>query len=196
MVETIAPVVYGRARSRYWLSVCAHACAATGAAGAVGAVLGTVGRLAGAPWGSAGLAALAAIAALYGLAELTGVSLPAPRSRRQVPDWWRTFFSLPVAAALYGAGLGVGLLTFLRHATFLVVAAAAVAGGDPVVGAALCAPFGLARGLSVAIGATADQGSAVGRLEALEATGVVGVANGVALTVIGATAALAALARP
>src|SRR4029450_14056998 len=74
-----------------------------------------------------------------------------PQLRRQVPQWWRTFFSVPVAAFLYGAGLGVGFLTYLAHGTLVVVAVAAVASGKPLVGAALLAPFGLARGLSVLV---------------------------------------------
>jgi len=71
--------------------------------------------------------------------------------REQVPQWWRTFFPRYVAAALYGAGLGVGFLTFLSHGTFVVVSAIAVATGDPLIGAMVTAPFGLARGLSVLV---------------------------------------------
>jgi hypothetical protein len=85
-----------------------------------------------------------------------------------VPDWWRTFFSFGPAAFLYGMGLGIGFLTFLAHGTLVVVSAAAVASGRPLLGAALLAPFGLARGLSALVAGrvrTAEEGSAlVGRL--------------------------------
>ena len=73
-----------------------------------------------------------------------------PQLRRQVPDWWREFFPWPVAAFLYGAGLGVGFFTYLSHGTLVVVALAALASGDPLVGAAIVRPFGLVRGLSAA----------------------------------------------
>jgi hypothetical protein len=55
-----------------------------------------------------------------------------------------------VAATLYGAGLGIGFLTYLAHGTLVVVSAAAFASGRPAVGALLLAPFGLVRGVSAA----------------------------------------------
>jgi len=53
--------------------------------------------------------------------ELTPVSVPVAQLRRQVPEWWRTFFGRRVASVLYGAGLGVGFLTYLSHGTLVVV---------------------------------------------------------------------------
>ena len=150
MVETITPVVHGgRAR---WLSTLAlHTLGATVTAGVFGAALGWVGGLLDAPWGRPGLIALAVIAAAYGLAELSRRRrLPIPQLRRQVPDWWRTFFGRQVAAVLYGAGLGIGFFTYLAEGTLVVVTFAAVASGRPEVGALLMVPFGLVRGLSAA----------------------------------------------
>ena len=46
----------------------------------------------------------------------SGLPVPVPQLRRQVPDWWRTFFPPHVAAFLYGIGLGPGFLTYLRPA--------------------------------------------------------------------------------
>src|SRR4029450_7513290 len=107
-----------------------------------------VGQSLGAPWGRAGAIALAAVAILYALAELPRVSLVVPQLRRQVPDWWREEFGWPVAATLYGAGLGIGFFTYLGHGTLVVVAAGATASGNPAVGALIVATFGLVRGLS------------------------------------------------
>ena len=76
-----------------------------------------------------------------------------PQLRRQVPDWWRTFFDWPIAATLYGAGLGIGFLTYLAHGTLVAVSFGAFASGDPLIGAAVVVPFGLARGLSAAMAA-------------------------------------------
>jgi hypothetical protein len=133
-------------------------------AAAFGAILGVAGSLLGAPWGGGGALLVAVVAVLFLLRESGVVSAPVPQLRRQVPQWWRTFFSLPVAAFLYGAGLGVGFITYLTHGTLVVVAVAAGASGRPLVGAALVAPFGVARGLSVLVAArvrSPEEGSAM-----------------------------------
>lgn len=153
MVETIAPVVYGR-RTRYLRAVALHALAAAASAALTGALLGAIGVLAGAPLPGAPLI-VAAAAALYAARELLGLPVPLPELRRQVPLWWRSFFAPGSAAALYGAGLGPGFTTHLGSGTLVAVAAAALAYGDPLLGAALMAPFGLARGLAVLVAAGA-----------------------------------------
>jgi len=149
MVETITPVVYG-SRARWAIAFLLHVVGATATAALFGAALGAVGALLDAPWGRAGALVLAVAAGVYALGELPRVTATVPQLRRQVPDWWREFFSWPVAAVLYGAGLGVGFFTYLSHGTFVVVAVGALASGDAVVGALVVAPFGLARGLSAA----------------------------------------------
>ncbi len=149
MAETITPVVHG-GRARWLGALMLHALGASLTAGLLGATLGWAGGLLGAPWGRAGLVALATVAAVYAIGELTDLRVPVPQLRRQVPDWWRTFFGRPATAALYGAGLGVGFLTYLAHGTLVVVAFAAIASGRPLIGAALMAPFGLVRGMSAA----------------------------------------------
>jgi len=146
MVETITPVVHG-GRGRWGRALALHMLGATATAALFGAAVAGLGRALGAPWGRAGLLALAAAAALYALGELRVLAIPIPQLRRQVPDWWRTFFGHDLAAALYGAGLGVGFLTYLANGTLVVVALAALASGSPAIGAAIVAPFGLFRGL-------------------------------------------------
>jgi len=153
MVETIAPVVYGRRRS-YYFAVALHAFFATVTAAVLGLVLGTVGAALGAPWDGAGWIVAAAIAAVYTLRELMRLPVPLFDRRRQVPEWWRTFYPRYVAASLYGAGLGIGFLTFLSFGTFVVVIAIALLAGDPLIGMLMVAPFGLARGLSVLVSAS------------------------------------------
>src|SRR5215470_5159812 len=110
MAETITPVVHGGSRRAWAWSLFVHVLGAVIAAGALGAVLGGFGALLGAPWGRAGVIAVAALAGAYLVAEF-GVGVPVPQLRRQVPDWWRTFFPPGVAAFLYGIGLGPGFLT-------------------------------------------------------------------------------------
>lgn len=157
MVETITPVVHGGSRSRYLLSIALHTLGATLAAAAFGALLGALGAVLDAPWGRAGVAAIAAVAAVYLLREGFGLPVPIPDRHRQVPEWWRTFFSPSMAAFLYGLGLGIGFLTFLTFGTFVAVAVAAFVSGDALVGAALCGCFGLTRGLSVLVGASGGE---------------------------------------
>ncbi len=168
MVETIAPVVYG-SRARYAIAVGLHMLGATLAAALFGAVLGTLGLALGAPWGRAGLIVIAGGGVVYAAREALGLPIPIFDAKRQVPDWWRTFFAPHVTAFLYGAGLGIGFLTFLRHGTLVVVALAALVSGDPVTGVVLIAPFGFARALA-ALGAAwaIDEEQAQLRVVALE----------------------------
>ena len=193
MVETITPVVHG-GRGRWLGALALHAFGAAITAAVFGAALGWIGSLLGAPWGRAGLVALAAVAVIYAAGELSDHRAPVPQLRRQVPDWWRTFFGRPVASLLYGAGLGVGFLTFLADGTLLVVGFAALASGRPVVGALLVAPFGLTRGLSAAVAWRSDSPE---RSRTLVDRLVAGsdarrrAANGVALVAVAALAAIA-----
>lgn len=150
MVETISPVVHGGRTRSYWLNISLHTAGALIAAGAIGALLGGVGAALGAPWGSLGILLVVAFGVAYALRDLLRLPIPMPELRRQVPEWWRSFFSAPVTSMLYGLGLGVAFFTHLSFGTFVVVAIAAVATGDPLGGALLCAPFGLGRALVVA----------------------------------------------
>jgi hypothetical protein len=188
MVETITPVVHGGRRSRWAVVLGLHVAGAAAAAGAFGAVLGALGSALGAPWGAAGLVAIAAVGALYLAREAFGLPIPVPQLRRQVPDWWRTFFPFAPAAFLYGMGLGVGFFTFLAHGTFVVVSAAALATGRPALGATLMAPFGLARGLSAVVAmrsrSTEEGADLVGRLADAASRPVWRVAHVVALGMI------------
>jgi hypothetical protein len=193
MVETITPVVHGGRTRRWALALALHVAGAGVAAAAFGAVLGAAGMALGAPWGAAGFVAIGALGALYLTREAFGVRVPVPQLRRQVPDWWRTFFGFETAALLYGMGLGIGFLTFLRHGTFVVVGAAAIATGRPLLGALLVAPFGVARGLSATVASTSrtqEDGTALVGLLSSSASWVGWrVAHAVALiAVIGAAA--------
>jgi hypothetical protein len=195
MVETITPAVHGGRRAGYWLSVGAHLLGATAAASTVGLLAGGVGALLGAPWGAAGSAAVAAAGVLYALHALVGLPVPRPQRPRQVPDWWRTFYSPVTSSCLYGVGLGIGFLTFLSFGTFAVVALVAVAGGDPVAGAVVCGPFGAARGLSVLLGCgctEAERSAAVAdRIQAVGLGRAPGAVNGAVMVALAALAVAA-----
>lgn len=185
MVETIAPVVHGGRNRSYRKAVALHVLGATMSAGLFGALLGILGDVVGGPWGAAGLLALAAVAFVYFLRESLGLPIPLFDRRRQVPEWWRTFYSRGTAALLYGLGLGAGFFTYLSYGTFVAVSAGAFLSGSPLAGALLGAPFGLARGFSVIAGRRPD---AVERLEgAVQGPGV-RIANAGALALLGVAA--------
>ena len=168
MVETISPVVHGGRNRRYWSSLALHVVAATVTAGAFGALLGGAGALASAPWGSVGVTIVCIVAGLYVLREAAGLPVPVFDRHRQVPEWWRTYFSAPVAALLYGAGLGIGFMTFLTFGTFVAVSVGAFISGDVVTGMVICAPFGLAR--SLALLTASENRDTVHRLDSLATT--------------------------
>lgn len=189
MVQTITPVVHGGRRSRWSMTLALHTLGAVVSAGAFGVALGTVGAVLGAPWGTAGGLLVGALALLYAARELFGLPIPIPDRRRQVPEWWRTTFSARTAAFLYGLGLGIGFFTYLRFGTLVVVSAVAVGSGDPLAGAVVLAPFGLARGLSVAVvwaGVSTERVQRVaGRLESLAEGSMPAVANISILLILG-----------
>jgi hypothetical protein len=193
MVETIAPVVHGDNRSRYRVTLVLHALGAVLAAAMVGALAGTIGMVLGAPWGIWSFVAVGSVAMIYAVREITGLKIPIPDRHRQVPLWWRSFYSAPVAGFLYGLGIGVGYLTYLSFGTYVAVTVGAIAWGSPLLGAALGAPFGLGRALSVALAnrsAGEDRPSGIDRVDDLAGTRRPHVFNGVALI---ATAAMALL---
>ncbi|MGH2819187.1 MAG: hypothetical protein ACRDJ5_00890 [Actinomycetota bacterium] len=192
-METITPAVHGGRRLRYLGALVLHVAGATLSAAVFGLLLGGLGRLLAAPWGVPGALLVGGVAALYAGREALGLPIPIPDRHRQVPEWWRSFFSPAVSSLLYGLGLGIGFLTFLTFGTFVAVAVAAVVSGDPLTGALVCGAFGIARGLSVLAAAwagSADEASGVvDRLEDLAVTRWPRAANAAVLV---ATAGVAA----
>jgi len=141
MVETFTPAVCG-SRARQRLAIVLFALAAILASAALGAVLGLVGSLIGTRPALIGAAALAFLALLR---ETAILPLPIPQSRRQVPERWQYELPLPLWSTGYGAGLGVGFLTFQPVATFWVACAAALALGRPLAAAGCFALYGAGR---------------------------------------------------
>src|SRR5215207_5059274 len=160
MVETITPVVHGGSRSRWGISLALHAIAAAVAAAIVASLLAGAGALLGAPWGVPGATLVVAAAAMYVAREL-GARVPVPQLRRQVPDWWRTFFPPHVAAFV---------------------------SGRPLLGSAVLAPFGLARGLgpvlAFGVRSPSDAADLVERLDRSASRARWRVANALALSAV------------
>jgi hypothetical protein len=164
MAETISPAVHGGRSRMYWRAVAVHVLGSSLAGAVLGLMLGFLGAALGGPWQNSGPLVVALVATAYFLRVTAGLSVPLLHRRRQVPDWWRTFYSPAVSSFMYGLGLGTGFGTFASFGTFTAVAVAAAATGSPLGGAALCGLFGAARGLAVLAGAgaiDAEQGAAV-----------------------------------
>jgi hypothetical protein len=162
----------------------------------LGALLGATGALVGAPWGRGSVLTVGVVALAYAAREVFRVPVPIPELRRQVPEWWRGAFGPRLAAFLYGFALGPGFFTHLRHGTFVVAAAAAVALGDPLLGVVMLAPFGLARAIAVAFASASRTEPALAatgeRLERLGSGQVPRTANAVALLALAAATAFVA----
>jgi hypothetical protein len=141
MVETFTPAVCG-SRPRQRLALAVFALGTLVASAALGAALGFSGSFIGT---RPALIAAAILAFLAALREAGVVRLPVPQSRKQVPERWRYDLPLPVWSAGYGAGLGVGILTFQPVATFWVACAAALALGRPLLAAACFSLYGAGR---------------------------------------------------
>jgi hypothetical protein len=143
VAETVAPVVHG---VRRWLvAVAAFAAGSVAAGAALGWALGWASGRAGGG-GEHGAWAAVAVVAAYAASEAGFVHLPVPQLRRQVPQRWREVLPLPATALLYGAGLGVGFVTYVPVATLAAVAAA-VALSDPGAGMIALGAFGAGRAL-------------------------------------------------
>jgi hypothetical protein len=161
MLSTITPFGERSRGHRYYL---------TAAWFVAGAILGgaTLGGLA------AGLAALAAAAGVAGrpgwmaslaaAAAATGAAVDAgafgeviPLWRRQVDDGWLSRYRRWVYASGFGWQIGVGVATYIMTAAVFLVVVLAALTGQPLTALAVCAGFGLARG--VAVLATARAGT-------------------------------------
>jgi hypothetical protein len=190
MVETISPVVHGGRNRSYWVSLLLHIVSTTITAAAFGGLLGFVGGLFDAP-GDAWLIALAVVAGLYFMREAFVLPIPVPQRKKQVPEWWRNFYSRPVAALLYGVGLGVGYFTYLTYGTFVAVTIGAVVSGDPSTGAWIVGPFGFARAVALAWTGRTDadrSGALLEKLDALATSRGPSLVNGLAILSVGLSA--------
>ena len=196
MAETITPVVHGGSRRKWGAAVAAHTLGASLSSAALGAALGWAGGALGAPWGVSGLLVLVVAGGVYAARELLGLPVPVPERRRQVPEHWRWRYPANVASFLYGVGLGIGFLTHVRHGTLVAVSVAAAATGNPVAGALVMAPFGLARGISliVTVRARTSEGlrGVSDRLDRVAASRLPRLVNGGALLSLAAAAGVVA----
>jgi hypothetical protein len=153
MLASITPLGERGRHSRWGITVTAFLLASGAAGAALGALAGALGALT-VP-GSVGLgtrlAALAAAGALALALDARPGRVPGPR--RQVNEEWLRAFRGWVYGLGYGAQLGVGLSTVVSSAALYLAVVAALATGDPALGALVLGCFGAARGLTLLAGA-------------------------------------------
>jgi hypothetical protein len=156
MVGTIAPLVQevderGQRTRAQWI-LAAHVLSTAAGALAVGAAIWALrlGLEAVAPHRARQLVAwgpvLLALAALYLLAAVLTGSLRLPMLDRQVPQEWRVRLGPERASLAYGFVLGTGVLTRINSPAFYLLPLAVLVTPSPVLGLALAAVYGLARG--------------------------------------------------
>jgi hypothetical protein len=113
-------------------------------------LLGLLGAIAHIGDGGLGSAVAVAIAAIAAVLEATGARV-FPQVRRQVPEPWRRRLPVGVAAALYGALLGLGFTTFVMTFAVWALAGISVALGSLRVGLLIGLGFGLGRAVPVVL---------------------------------------------
>jgi hypothetical protein len=146
MVETLGG---GAARQKLFSCAAFTAGALAGGAATFG-VLAALGRLAHGAGGASAAAIAGAIALAAAVGEARGVRI-FPQIRRQVPEAWRRVLPLPLAAAVYGALLGLGFTTFVLTLGVWALAGISFALGDPRLGLEVGLAFGAGRALPVVV---------------------------------------------
>ena len=154
MIGTIIPTVCGNSSQRMNIRkpglLALHGLGYVIGAIAAGAVVGVIGRFvlmlfAAKPTVGFVFTAIGIVSVLYGLHELGFLRLPAPQSRRQVPQHWRHELRPSLMVFLYGLGLGPGFFTAIPATSFYVLVAAVLLQADVVYGALAFAVYGLGR---------------------------------------------------
>lgn len=189
MLSSITPFGEKARRHRYWVTAGWYLAGAVLGGATLGAVaaglaaaVAAVGQVG--PWAYATGAALAAAGALVDAGAFGPVL---PLIRRQVDDRWLAHYRPWVYGAGFGWQIGVGFATYLMTAGVVVVVGLGVLSGSPLMAWTLGVVFGLARGCTVFLTASATTAARLrsmhGRLETVGPAvrrAVAGVQGGVA----------------
>ncbi|HXA54524.1 MAG TPA: hypothetical protein VNV37_06585 [Solirubrobacteraceae bacterium] len=148
MLASITPLGE-RSRGFSWqVTATAFAIGAIGAGAAAGASVAALGSLLprGQAWRTIALLVVLGIAFLCDATPLRG---RLPSTRRQVNEDWMTRYRGWVYGVAFGAQLGVGVATIVTSAAIYATGAVVFLCGDPAIGAAIGAVFGLVRAMSL-----------------------------------------------
>jgi hypothetical protein len=157
MVETIGPTGHTGGRRTTLAALVTFTVGAIVGGAATFGLLALAGALVGDADSSAAYLVAAGVAAAAALVEARGTRI-VPQVRRQLPEHWRRFMPMPLAAGLYGVLLGLGFTTFVLSYGVWALAGISFALGDPAIGIALGALFGVGRAIPViALAPAADR---------------------------------------
>jgi hypothetical protein len=148
MLASITPLGERSRGSSWHVTATAFAIGAVGAGAVAGASVAALGSLlpGATAWRTLGLLVALGVALLFDATPLRG---RLPTTRRQVNEDWLTRYRGWVYGVAFGAQLGVGVATIVTSASIYATVAVAFLCGDPAVGAAIGALFGLVRALSL-----------------------------------------------
>lgn len=139
---------------RLWLkAVSAYTLAGSATAAGVGAALGAVGKAfipagAHASTGPHVAPILATLAGVLAARELGWLKFRLPEVPRQTHKMWFAQFGFVTAAGMWGAHIGLGAATVIKHGGLFMVAALALVLG-PMKGSVLMLAFWLGRALPI-----------------------------------------------
>ena len=119
---------------------------AAGAMAGGGAAAGGSLLPGGTAWRTLALLVALGVALLFDATPLSG---RLPTTRRQVNEDWLTRYRGWVYGVAFGAQLGVGVATIVTSAAIYATGAVAFLCGDPAIGAAIGAVFGVVRAMSL-----------------------------------------------
>ncbi len=167
MVGTIGPIVYGENRFgklpiTLWIHIVGYVLGGAilgSLLGAIGATISMSTRLA--HRGITILFITGFVSLILSFRDLAFVPIPVPQFRKQVPPKWLVIFPRKITALLYGACLGLGVLTYIPVSTFYVAICWVSLCGNPLSGALVMAVFGLGRGESSGLWALFKNGNTV-----------------------------------
>jgi hypothetical protein len=146
MLASITPLGE-RSRGFSWnVTATAFAIGAIAAGSAAGAGAAALGSLlpGGTAWRTLALLVALGVALLFDATPLGG---RLPTTRRQVNEDWLTRYRGWVYGVAFGAQLGVGVATIVTSAAIYATGAVAFLCGDPAIGAAIGAVFGVVRAM-------------------------------------------------
>ena len=87
----------------------------------IGSAMGTLGLLAPSPLSSAAVICSGLVACLIIIREIGWIRFPIPQVRRQTFKHWAFDHGLMFGAGMWGAHIGIGFLTVIRHGGFYVL---------------------------------------------------------------------------
>jgi len=92
------------------------------------------------------------VALLLAAREWGWIRFPLPELKRQTEKFWAHEFGFVMASAMWGLHIGLGFATRITFGGFWILAAIALALGDPTYGAMLMLTYWLGRALPVWVG--------------------------------------------